>query len=159
MLNMRTAVMALLAGAVLLALSGVATHASKNQFALNVDANGNAVAGYDTVAYFTAAKAIRGKPEFAHAWRGARWLFASAAHRDQFAREPEKYAPRMGGFCAIGVANGRMQEVDPELWLMVDGRLYLYLDVAVRDAALADLQASIAEAEQRWDSIAATGGN
>ena len=152
MIDFKTIVAIALSAAILLGISGAATYAAPNQFAINVDGSGNAVAGYDTVAYFTDAKATRGKPEFQHTWKGARWLFASAAHRDQFAANPETYAPRIGGFCAVGAVNGRMQEVDPEMWLMVNGRLYLYLDASVRDAAQADL-ASAAAAEQGWEVL------
>jgi hypothetical protein len=46
--------------------------------------------GYDAVAYFTQSKAVKGDPQFEHRWRGVRWWFASAAHRDMFAGSPEK---------------------------------------------------------------------
>ena len=155
MFNQKAIVALLLAAAIILGLGGAATHASPNQFAVNVDNSGRAVAGYDTVAYFTDGKATKGRPEFAHVWKGAKWLFASAEHRDLFRANPESYAPRVGGFCALGTVNGRMVEVDPEMWLIVKGRLYLYLylDAGVRDAANADLEASTAAAEEGWEQI------
>jgi hypothetical protein len=33
-------------------------------------------------------------------WKDAKWRFASAEHRDFFEANPEKYAPRYGGYCA-----------------------------------------------------------
>ena len=139
-----------LAGAGLPGASWTPAQAAPNQFAINVDAGGNAVHGYDAVAYFTESKAMRGNAAYSHTWKGARWLFASARHRDLFAADPERYAPRIGGFCAVGAVNGRMAEVDPEQWLVIKGRLYLYLNAAVRKIALDDMEASAADAEAQW---------
>ena len=146
-------VMALLLAALMMAVSGTFIHAAPNQLAINVDASGNALAGYDSVAYFTVGKASKGRSEFHHTWRGARWLFANAEHRDLFANAPESYAPRIGGFCAVGAVNGQMQEVDPEMWLIVRGRLYLYFNASVRDAAKADQEARVAAAERGWETL------
>src|SRR5260370_35059650 len=67
-----------------------------------VDASkGIAIKGYDTVAYFEQSKAVKGSPNFEHTWNGAKWLFATAAHRDAFAKDPERYAPQYGGFLAV----------------------------------------------------------
>lgn len=60
--------------------------------------DGIAILGYDTVAYFTDKKAVRGTPEYTHRWKDAVWHFASADNRDLFANNPEKYAPQFGGY-------------------------------------------------------------
>lgn len=144
--------------AIVMALAGLTggttgSNAAPNQFAINVDADGNAVQGYDTVAYFTLGSAAKGNPSFAHTWKGARWLFTSAKHRDMFARDPERYAPRIGGFCAVGALKGSMVEVDPSMWLIVHDRLYLYLNANVRQIALDDLEASTSAAETQWSKL------
>ena len=59
---------------------------------------GVAIDGYDPVAYFTEGQALKGSEAFTHFWNDAEWRFISAAHRDLFAADPEKYAPRHGGF-------------------------------------------------------------
>lgn len=159
---MRGAVLALIL-ALILALSvtlgsvGAAppVQAAPNQIAVNVDAEGNAIRGYDTVAYFTEGKAVRGLAAYSITWKGARWLFASASNREQFAADPERYAPRVGGFCALGASRGRMVEVDPQMWLMVRGRLYLYANESVRRAAAEDAERSTAEAEVQWEKLQA----
>ena len=75
--------------------------------AAQVNAEGGiAVRGTDVVAYATQGRPVAGRAEFAHAWRGATWRFASAAHRDLFAADPERYAPAYGGFCAYAVSEG-----------------------------------------------------
>jgi len=59
---------------------------------------GIALKGYDTVAYFTEGKAIKGKKAFEYPWKDARWRFASDQHKKMFKADPEKYAPRYGGY-------------------------------------------------------------
>ncbi len=63
-----------------------------------------AIKGYDPVAYFTQNQAVEGSPQYSHHWLGATWYFASAEHRDMFMRDPAKYAPQYGGYCADGVS-------------------------------------------------------
>ena len=66
---------------------------------INKDTEGVAILGYDTVAYFTDGRPVKGSPDFEYAWQDARWRFASAEHRTVFASNPERYAPQFGGFC------------------------------------------------------------
>ena len=86
------------------------------------------IGGYDPVAYFTDGKPVQGKSEFEHLWHKLRWRFASDAHRQSFAKDPDRYAPQYDGYCAMGVSNDdapHKDTVDPEAWAIVDGKLYL----------------------------------
>ncbi|WP_159714397.1 YHS domain-containing (seleno)protein [Geminicoccus flavidas] len=123
---------------------------------INKDADNLAIRGYDTVAYFTEGRPVRGKPEFAYVWQDARWQFASAEHRDLFAGEPDRYAPQFGGFCTGGVGLGRLAPIDPEAWVIVDGRLYLHYDRAGRDETVAHPDAQIAAATEQWKELGRT---
>ena len=59
---------------------------------------GVAIKGYDTVAYHTEGRAVKGKSEISHKWNDAKWYFSSAGNRELFAAEPERYAPQYGGY-------------------------------------------------------------
>jgi len=65
---------------------------------VNVNAEGIAVKGYDTVAYFTEGKPVKGKKEIQYEWQGARWFFSTEQHLNMFRENPEKYAPQYGGY-------------------------------------------------------------
>lgn len=65
---------------------------------INTNSFGVAIKGYDTVAYFTMGRAVKGKKEFEFKWQDAEWRFANAVNRDKFAENPETYAPKYGGF-------------------------------------------------------------
>ena len=125
---------------------GSATH-------LKLLEGGVVIQGYDTVAYFTDGRAMRGKPEYEHTWNGARWLFASAEHRDLFARDPDRYAPRFGGYCTGGLSLGMKAAADPENWYIIDGQLHLHHSKESRDIALADPQTVIGKAEETWAKL------
>ncbi len=59
---------------------------------------GVAIKGYDTVAYHTEGRAIKGQRKYAHKWNDAKWYFTSAENRDLFVADPERYAPQYGGY-------------------------------------------------------------
>ena len=69
---------------------------------------------------------------------------------------PDRYAPQFGGFCTGGVALGRLAPIDPEAWLIVDGRLYLHYDKEGRDETAANPKADIAVAAERWEALGKT---
>ena len=55
------------------------------------------------------------------------YRFTSEAHRDLFKGSPEKYLPSYGGWCAWAVGQlGKRVDVDPESFLIRDGKLYVF---------------------------------
>jgi YHS domain-containing protein len=109
-----------------------------------------AIKGYDTVAYFTDGKPVKGRSEFAYTWNDVEWHFANAAHRDLFAGNPERYAPQFGGFCAMGLSMDKQAVADPTAWTIVDGKLYLKFSESARDRWRKDKAANIEKAEANW---------
>lgn len=109
-----------------------------------------ALKGYDPVAYFNDGKAVEGSDQFTLAWNGANWRFASTEHRDAFAREPEKYVPQYGGYCAWAVSHGYTAKGDPNAWKVVDGRLYLNYNQDVKAKWEQDVPGYISKGDQNW---------
>ena len=88
---------------------------------------GIAINGFDTVAFFTEKKALRGKPEHSFEWMGAKWLFASQENLSLFKANPEKYAPQYGGNCAFGASEGYISKKPANgMFEIMDGKLYLF---------------------------------
>jgi YHS domain-containing protein len=117
------------------------------------DSFGVAIKGYDTVAYFTEGRALKGKKEFEFSWQSVRWYFANAAHRDLFAANPKRYVPQFGGFCARGMTRGKMAAADPKAWTIVDGKLYMKFSKASRDRWRQNKAENIKKAEEKWANI------
>lgn len=110
--------------------------------------------GYDVVAYFTDGKPTLGLDDYTAEYGGVSWRFASEDHRDKFAANPEKYAPQYGGFCAWGVAQGKLFDVDPvNGWKVVDGKLYLQFNGDIRKIWESDRSKFIAKANRNWPTL------
>ena len=120
---------------------------------VNKTRDGIAIKGYDPVAYFTDGKPVKGDSRFTYTWNGAKWLFASQEHMDLFGKDPEKYAPRYGGYCAYAVSQGTTADIDPDAWDIIDGKLYLNLDKKVQRIWRQDIKGYIEKADQNWPSV------
>ncbi|MYG52779.1 MAG: YHS domain-containing protein [Rhodospirillaceae bacterium] len=114
---------------------------------------GKAIRGYDPVAYFTEGKPVAGKAEFTHKWKGATWYFSSAANRDRFRSDPERWAPQYGGYCAYGVAQGYAVKIEVDQWSVVDGKLYLNYDRSVQRTWKRDIPGYIRKADGNWPGV------
>jgi YHS domain-containing protein len=114
---------------------------------------GVAAGGHDTVAYFTEGKPVAGSDQFTAEHDGAKWRFANAANRDAFKADPAKYAPQYGGYCAYAVSQNYTAKGDPEAWSVVDGKLYLNYNKAVRATWEKDKVAYIVKANGNWPSV------
>lgn len=85
-----------------------------------------ALQGYDPVSYF-AGKPLKGKADLTHTYSGITYRFATAANRETFKKDPARYEPQYGGWCAYAMgSDGSKVEVDPETYKLVDGKLFLF---------------------------------
>ena len=112
-----------------------------------------AINGYDTVAYFTVGKPVKGLDALATDWMGATWKFSSQAHLDLFKASPEKYAPQYGGYCAYGVTRGYLVKVEPDQFTVRDGKLYLNFDADVQSTWLKDPAGFIKDADIKYQAL------
>jgi YHS domain-containing protein len=93
---------------------------------LNLD-DGIAIQGYDPVAYFKQNKAVKGSKDLAIYYQGATYYFSSAANKEDFKKEPQRYEPEYGGWCAYAMgAKGEKVVIDPGTFKIVNGKLYLF---------------------------------
>jgi hypothetical protein len=80
-------------------------------------------------------------------------LFVSAENEKLFEKEPSKYRPSFGGFCAYGVSRNKLVEIDPEAFQIVDGHLLLQYSKGVRNDFNKDVQGNLAKAKQNWPAL------
>jgi YHS domain-containing protein len=112
-----------------------------------------AINGYDTVAYFTVGKPVKGQDSLVYEWNGAKWKFSTQAHLDLFKAMPEKYAPQYGGYCAYGVAQGNLVKVEPDQFTVLDGKLYLNYDADVQATWKKDIPGYIKAADAKFPAL------
>ena len=106
--------------------------------------------GADVVAYFTQNQYTQGLPSLQSHYQGVTFRFASAEHKTLFDKDPTKYLPQYGGYCANGVAYGIPWGGDADTWKMINGKLYIFGGAASRDAWLLDEPTNLQRAEHYW---------
>ena len=86
-----------------------------------------AIGGYDLVAYFLPGKATKGSPDFKATHKTVIYYFSTAANRDAFVTNPDKYLPQYDGWCALAVGQQKKKvNINPETFKITDGKLYLF---------------------------------
>ncbi|MCT4700208.1 MULTISPECIES: YHS domain-containing (seleno)protein [Tenacibaculum] len=82
--------------------------------------------GYDVVAYFS-NQAIKGNKKNTTNYDGVTFLFSSHENLKLFQKNPKKYTPQYGGYCAyaIGKTNKRVS-IDPKTFEIRNDKLYLF---------------------------------
>lgn len=119
----------------------------------NLDRSGVAIQGYDPVAFFTDNRPVKGNPQFQSEYRSVKYYFASAEHKAAFDKEPAKYEPQFGGYCAYGASQGHKAPVKIEAWQIVNGRLLMQYDLGVKDEFNKDQQGNLRKADQNWPGL------
>ncbi len=85
--------------------------------------------GHDVVAYHTQGKPVRGSAAFKAPYAGGTFYFSSQENLAAFEKQPARYAPEFGGFCAFGVAvNKARVPVDPATFKIQNGKLLLFFN-------------------------------
>lgn len=109
--------------------------------------------GHDAVAYFSEGRAVAGEPSIKAEHLGVTWRFASEANKAEFLRDPDRYMPQFGGFCANGInyavpwgAGG-----GPDTWRIYRGKLYVFGGRSSRDHFEMDTERNLALAHRYWN--------
>jgi YHS domain-containing protein len=120
---------------------------------VNVDQNGVALQGYDPVAYFTHGQPVKGTQELFASYSGATYYFASAEHKAQFEKEPGKYAPLFGGYCAFAVSRGATAPISVDAFQIIHGQLVLQKNKDILKRWQEDSEGNFQKAEANWPQI------
>ncbi|MEM7490029.1 MAG: YHS domain-containing (seleno)protein [Pseudomonadota bacterium] len=139
-----------LPAAIAITISGL--FARTPAFATNTLAT--AIGGYDAVSYFEDGAPAQGKARFHHFWNGAVWFFSSEENRDTFAADPEAYAPQYDGYCAWAASQNYKRPGDPNVWQIVDEKLYLKVHEGAQENWRADIPTHIEQGDENWVRIA-----
>lgn len=116
-------------------------------------AEGVAIKGYDPVAYFTDSRPVMGIQGFKYIWEGAEWRFSGSDHLEMFKKDPDKYAPMYGGYCAYAISQGKTADIDPGAWTIYEGKLYLNLNKDIQRLWEKDMRGYILKADENWPRI------
>jgi len=127
-----------------------------------IDETGFAVSGYDVVAYFDLDQApvgqaqpagVPGKKSITAEYNGATFAFSTEENKAKFEANPEAYVPQYDGHCAYGVAKGGKVPGNPNLWRILDGKLYLNITPNVVGFWEEDIPGNLKLSEGNWVSL------
>ena len=145
-------VLAVLSNPVLLAQSNEPNEAKVSESAkVNVDGNGIILKGCDTVGYFEQGKPIKGNSALESTYGGAKYLFASASDKAEFDKDPAKYAPQYGGFCAYGILKGALDDFEgPGDFIIYKDKLYLCGNQSAVEIFKSNIDSNIEKSDANW---------
>jgi YHS domain-containing protein len=147
-----------LAAAFTLAGADFADHEPGHKVLVLKNKDGAAILGYDSVAYFTDNKAVKGNPKIQSEYEGAKYYFASTEHKTLFDANPAKYAPAYGGYCGYAASIDRLSPISPEWFQIIDGRLVLQHNKKATDLFNQDKAGNIVKADKNWPRLVIRNG-
>ena len=124
-----------------------------NEHLMNVNYRGVILEGYDSVAFFTKGRPVKGDPRFQSRHKDAVFYFTSEKNRQLFQARPEKYSPQFGGWCAYAVSQGHVSPVDIEFFKIQNGRLILQHNQKAWDLYEKAPRENLAKADQNWPDL------
>jgi len=114
-----------------------------------------ALKGYDSVAYFTQNKAVKGSKQFTYTYKGAAWRFSSQDNLYLFQSNPSQYAPQYGGYCAYAASINKLAPSDPTVFEILNGKLYLNYNNDVHKQWQQQKAQNIISADKNWPALLA----
>lgn len=146
---------------VLLAMLLTTSVFAQNKMAYNIDNSNIALQGYSPVSYLDLGLAQRGSKEFKSEYEKVVYYFTSAEQKKTFDRNPTKYLPQYGGYCAFGIYAGAKFRIDPNKFIVSNGKYYLYLNNVELDAkqlwlAEKNHDKLMRTADKNWKKLSAT---
>ncbi len=108
------------------------------------------LAGHDVVSYFTEGKHSLGEATIKSDYKGVTFRFSKPEHKVLFDKDPQKYLPQYGGYCANGIVYGIPWGGDADSWRIVDGKLYIFGGAGSKAAFELDMPGNIKLADKYW---------
>jgi YHS domain-containing protein len=119
---------------------------------VNAD-GGLALKGYDPVSYFRGTGPQKGDPAIVSSHEGVSYRFASQGNKADFDKEPGRYLPQYGGFCAYAVSYGRKADIDPQAYAIHGGKLYVNYSLDVLETFEKRPLPFIRLADKNWPTV------
>lgn len=109
---------------------------------------------YDAVSYFQGDGVPKlGNAIYSATHDGIVYHFSSKSNAKKFKKDPLKFIPQYGGHCAWAMSRGSLAPGDPQLYKVVDGRLFLNFNENVQKTWLGDVSGFIGKSDAKWKEI------
>jgi YHS domain-containing protein len=139
-------------------LVGMTLASAQEKTLVNAEADGVVLHGYDPVAYFASNAAVKGNPKYKVAYKGGTYYFVSENHRKLFKKDPAKYAPQYGGYCAMAVSMGQLEDADPKLFTVHRDKLLVQRNEKAHQMFMSNPDMFHEKADQQWPQLVEKNG-
>ncbi|WP_431162114.1 YHS domain-containing (seleno)protein [Flagellimonas beolgyonensis] len=134
---------------------------AQDKKAYNIDNSNIALEGYSPVSYLDLGIAQKGLKQFKSEHEKVVYYFTDADQKKKFDKNPSKYLPQYGGYCAFGVYAGAKFRPDPNKFIVKDGKYFLYLYNIELDAQQLWLEENnhaklVGKANENWSKLKGT---
>lgn len=117
-----------------------------------------AMDGYDVTAFFTKQKATKGSAQFQSNYKGINYHFENESAKALFDRNPEKYLPAFGGYCAVAASFAKVEAAQIDLFDLYKGKLYFARNAKAEKMWMEDKDGVKSRAEGQWPCLVAKSG-
>ena len=87
--------------------------------------NGRALKGHDPINVYNGMATV-GSENITSIFKDAIYQFESPENKILFDANPQKYAPKYGGYCSLAISEGSLVEANPHSALIQDGALHVF---------------------------------
>ncbi len=101
------------------------------------------VGGYCPVAYVDANSPVKGRPEHAVTTQDGVFWFVNADAEAAYIKNSGRYQIPFLNYDPVALASGEVRYADPTVYAVYSGKIYLFADVASRDAFISDAENTI----------------
>ena len=122
----------------------------------NLTREGVIIDGYDVVSYFLGSPS-KGKTVYSETVEGVTYWFATEENQQIFKKNPGKFIPAYGGWCAYAMGeSGKKVKIDPETYKIIDGKLYLFYNFYFNNTLISWNEDEVnlrLKADENWQKI------
>ena len=131
----------------------LAAYAATSRYFWSDPSTGFAIGGFDPLSYFTTRRPKRGNGDYEYEWHGVTFRFINQGNFAEFKKYPHIYAPRYGGYDAYSMADGKLVEGNPNIWMKRNNRIYLFASRKNRALWLVRRDDKVSAANLHWKEI------
>ena len=114
--------------------------------------------GNDVVSYYNGNALVSGLETLVSENNGVKFLFSTPNHKTLFDSNPEKYMPRIGGYCVVAAANGKVEATDKKHFGVYNNKLYFTTNKKAFDMWMKDQEGLTQQGEDMWPCLVAKKG-
>ena len=136
------------------ALADVPVHTDRNEAEYS-DQYAVVLNGYDPVSYFSegGGAPLMGTTAITFTYGSKMYYFANVENQEKFKKNPLKYEPSYGSWCAYAMSQGSRVHINPLFYTINNNRLHFFVSRSAKRTFDRDVEGHELEADRHWFSF------